>query len=300
MTPGTEHDYLVGLRQILEGSFNESELRTLCFDLHIDYDSLPGQSKGDKARELVAYLHRRGRIPELVRVGRQSRPDVHWGGTRAISEEASPERRSRTLGETPVGYASGQKQQATPFLVFSLSVPLSILYIAYLWLTRTSLGAAAIGYVALGLAFGLLQTVIHVQRPYRVAFWSTILGPCVAYLFFAVLGPLWALGIIGGPGMPVSGGTIPIESLPYTQRLGLAGGLLVFAGVVSVLTIPFGFIGVAGRFLGGQLSQIKAMPDAASLEPPQATKRGLFRIITAAAASTAVSLLVALIDRTWN
>ena len=50
------------LRQILAERFNEGELRTLCFDLGIDYENLPGQGKADKARELVAYFQRRGDI----------------------------------------------------------------------------------------------------------------------------------------------------------------------------------------------------------------------------------------------
>ena len=40
------------LRQTLSSRFNESELRTLCFDLKVDYDDLPGKAKSDKAREL--------------------------------------------------------------------------------------------------------------------------------------------------------------------------------------------------------------------------------------------------------
>src|SRR5262245_15533549 len=66
------------LRQILTIYFDESELRTLCFDLEIDYESLAGQGKRDKARELVAYAARRGRTAELVRLCRDLRPNVDW------------------------------------------------------------------------------------------------------------------------------------------------------------------------------------------------------------------------------
>lgn len=55
----------VKLRQILTEHFDEGELRTLCFDLRIDYQSLPGEGKADKARELVAYCDRHERIAEL-------------------------------------------------------------------------------------------------------------------------------------------------------------------------------------------------------------------------------------------
>ena len=50
----------------LSESFNESELRTLCFELHIDYEELPPGSKSDKARELVLRCERERRLPELA------------------------------------------------------------------------------------------------------------------------------------------------------------------------------------------------------------------------------------------
>jgi hypothetical protein len=62
MPDGTD---LVKLRQILTEHFDEGELRTLCFDLRVDYQSLPGEGKADKARELVAYCDRHERIAEL-------------------------------------------------------------------------------------------------------------------------------------------------------------------------------------------------------------------------------------------
>ena len=64
------------LRQLLTTHFNESELRDLCFDLRVDYDSLPGEGKGDKARELVAYLERRGRTSELLDACLRLRPNA--------------------------------------------------------------------------------------------------------------------------------------------------------------------------------------------------------------------------------
>ncbi len=73
-----ERAYLIHLRQTLATRFDEGELRTLCFDLGIDYDDLPATGKSHKATALVAYLHRHGRINELVRVGKQSRPELAW------------------------------------------------------------------------------------------------------------------------------------------------------------------------------------------------------------------------------
>jgi hypothetical protein len=50
------------LRQILTQSFNEEELKSLCFDMGIDYESLPGAGKAAKARELIGYFERRGSV----------------------------------------------------------------------------------------------------------------------------------------------------------------------------------------------------------------------------------------------
>ncbi len=58
--------------------FNEEELRDLCFQLGIDYETLPGDSKTIKARELVAYHERRNRIESLSQVCHQLRPNVVW------------------------------------------------------------------------------------------------------------------------------------------------------------------------------------------------------------------------------
>ncbi len=74
----SELEYLSDLRQIISTRFNEGELQTLCFDLGVDYDSLPGQGVLDKARELIAYQKRRKQIPILVELGERLRPDISW------------------------------------------------------------------------------------------------------------------------------------------------------------------------------------------------------------------------------
>ncbi len=77
MIPPNE-SYLIALRKLLVERFNDSELRTLCFDLNVDYECLSGPGKADKARELVDYCRRYDQLEELVRVGKKQRPDVAW------------------------------------------------------------------------------------------------------------------------------------------------------------------------------------------------------------------------------
>ncbi len=72
--------YRTKLRQSLVTAFNLSELRDLCFDMNVDYESLSGDNKADKARELVAYCERRQIIPDLVAKCKELRPKVSWEG----------------------------------------------------------------------------------------------------------------------------------------------------------------------------------------------------------------------------
>ncbi|MFP4436184.1 MAG: TIR domain-containing protein [Chloroflexaceae bacterium] len=78
VTDTPERGELTRLRELLTTRFNEGELRTLCFDLGIDYDDLPGAGKADKARELVSYCARHARLVDLPARGRQVRPDISW------------------------------------------------------------------------------------------------------------------------------------------------------------------------------------------------------------------------------
>jgi len=64
------------LRDTLTQGFDEGELRTLCFDLDVDYDCLPGEGKANKARELVEYFERRGELYKLIRRVRMLRSNA--------------------------------------------------------------------------------------------------------------------------------------------------------------------------------------------------------------------------------
>jgi outer membrane protein assembly factor BamB len=66
------------LRNALVKHFDDSELRDVCFDLGIPYDSLQGEGRSDKARELVAYCERHGMYDKLIEMCRQLRPNVEW------------------------------------------------------------------------------------------------------------------------------------------------------------------------------------------------------------------------------
>lgn len=56
--------------------FDLEELKTLCFRLGINFDSLRGEGLEGKTRELVTYFLRRRQIPQLVQAIHQYRPDI--------------------------------------------------------------------------------------------------------------------------------------------------------------------------------------------------------------------------------
>ncbi|MCB8945201.1 MAG: hypothetical protein H6658_15755 [Ardenticatenaceae bacterium] len=73
------HPSLPQLRQQLIAAFDENELQDLCFDLGVDYGSLPAQGKANKARELLETMVRHGRLADLLANCTTLRPHLNWG-----------------------------------------------------------------------------------------------------------------------------------------------------------------------------------------------------------------------------
>ncbi len=65
------------IRDALVNYFSLGELRTLCFDLGIDYEDLEGGNKQGKTLALVQYAQRHNRYPDLVNAIRQARPHLN-------------------------------------------------------------------------------------------------------------------------------------------------------------------------------------------------------------------------------
>jgi hypothetical protein len=74
---------LVELNSKMNQVFSLDEIESLCFDMGIDFDSLGGEGKGAKIRELIEFCRRRGRDEELVAKVRAERPQVAWPGAPA-------------------------------------------------------------------------------------------------------------------------------------------------------------------------------------------------------------------------
>lgn len=54
------------------------ELRTVCFELGIEYDDLPPGGRTDKTRELILFCERHGRIDDLLNLLKRKRPNTDW------------------------------------------------------------------------------------------------------------------------------------------------------------------------------------------------------------------------------
>ena len=88
MTLASSSGYLARLFKLLTAHFSLEELRTLCFDLNADYDTLRGDEKATKALELISLMLREHRLDELVSTLRKERPDADWP---AEAEQPSPD-----------------------------------------------------------------------------------------------------------------------------------------------------------------------------------------------------------------
>jgi hypothetical protein len=76
--PSVDMARLVLLTDLINRYFSVENMEDLCFRLHLDYHELPGQSKLAKVRNLVLKMDRKARIPELVALLQQLRPNVEW------------------------------------------------------------------------------------------------------------------------------------------------------------------------------------------------------------------------------
>lgn len=66
------------LRELLTEYFNEDELRNFAFDFGLDWEQLPGENKGAKARAIIEAAEHDGRLYMLVGECAKARPHLDW------------------------------------------------------------------------------------------------------------------------------------------------------------------------------------------------------------------------------
>lgn len=118
--------------------FSEQDLRDLCFDLRVDYENLPGQSKKDKARELIIFFDRRRRINVLLTVFIEHRPHIAFD---AITlEEGDEDPTASNIAAAPTTLTPVGKDHSNTLLVSKSFVSLLRL------LARPDMHAAVVSF----------------------------------------------------------------------------------------------------------------------------------------------------------
>ncbi len=71
----------VELSKLIRQHYDLGEFKSLCFELEVAYDDLPGETLTNRVEALVEYLERRGRVPHLLPLLKQQRPSATWPDT---------------------------------------------------------------------------------------------------------------------------------------------------------------------------------------------------------------------------
>ena len=84
------------LRKAISNRFSLSDIRSLCFDLGIEYEELGSGSKSDVITALIGYCQRNGRLNELQNYLQHERSFINWAELFAnLPEPASDPRPSQ-------------------------------------------------------------------------------------------------------------------------------------------------------------------------------------------------------------
>lgn len=115
---GWTREQLADLRRKIVEHFNDEELRTLCFDIGADYESLPAQGKEGKARELIALELRLGQLDGLLAACRAARPNGDWELDAPIQHQPPrPEPGPAPVGFQPIGRWQMQVSDGSAWLL---------------------------------------------------------------------------------------------------------------------------------------------------------------------------------------
>jgi hypothetical protein len=93
--------------------FSKDELRTLCFEMEIPYEDMPGRGKTGKAREIIIHFESLNRIGDLVNWCRQQRPGRSWPVVAEIAGFAWDCMSVVTIEQTPAGEPADKEVATT-------------------------------------------------------------------------------------------------------------------------------------------------------------------------------------------
>ena len=66
------------LRDLINDHFDNNDIRSLCFDLGIDFDNIPGETKNQKIESLILKSQRASNLHRLLQRCQELRPKVSW------------------------------------------------------------------------------------------------------------------------------------------------------------------------------------------------------------------------------
>ena len=94
------------LLQFLTRNYSTDELKTLCFQLFVDFDNLAGDTKSAKARELILHLERADRMSDLGPILGRDKPIAY---RREFTKDPPipriPPRRNRDMNQVFLSHA---------------------------------------------------------------------------------------------------------------------------------------------------------------------------------------------------
>ncbi len=102
---GLPNEFSIELMRILNSAYTLDEIRTLCFELDVDFDNLSGDTKAGKARELILWGKRSGTLQLIQDTIKSGRPDVEFH----VEYDSN---RARELQESIMASASQPVQHA--------------------------------------------------------------------------------------------------------------------------------------------------------------------------------------------
>lgn len=70
--------YTSRLHRMMAELLSLEELKTLCFDLRFDFESLEARGKPNQMRELIDIMHRNNRLPDVVSLCKEIMPNEPW------------------------------------------------------------------------------------------------------------------------------------------------------------------------------------------------------------------------------
>ena len=150
------------LVQLVADLFSVDEFQTLALELNVDYSELPGNTRRVKARELVGYLERQGRLPELQAIVQRERPDAYAAAAGVVSPEQSSAPAATVdrfaLNEFLTEHFSRDELEN---LVFTLGVDWGNLS----GVTRQDKARALVSYLERRGALNRLQAYLRQERP---------------------------------------------------------------------------------------------------------------------------------------